>query len=113
MKLCDIAFFITVGTTFCIHVKNSMLAVKARRRVKKAIRKKGGDSVLWGWGWEFVVLEDPKLILRDSDDTELRNLKMDFINKWNEGIRGVRFTLIWLGCGLAITAVIGILESLF
>ena len=79
----------------------------------EAVRKKGGDSVVWGLGWDITMLDDPNFILTDSDDAETHALKIDFINKWKEMRRVSRFTFIWLLCGWAITAIIGVLEAMF
>lgn len=78
-----------------------------------AIRKKGGDSVVWGLGWDFTMLDDPNFILKGSDDAEIHALKLDFINKSKASWHGHRFTCIWLVCGIAISLIIGVIESLF
>jgi hypothetical protein len=113
MKLYQIALFATVVTTFYIHIKNQEPMRKARRRMLAAIRKKGGDSVVWGIGWDITMLDDPNFILRGSDDAEIHALKMDFINKWKDIRRGSHFTIKWLVCGIVISLVIAVIESLF
>jgi hypothetical protein len=85
---------------------------KAKRRMVEAVRKKGGDSIVWGIGWECTMLDDPNFILRGSDDAEIHALKIDFINKWKEIRQRSRFTLIWAASGCAITVIIMMLEAM-
>jgi len=90
-----------------------MPSFRAGRRLRKALRKRGGGSFLDECVWQFAMLRDPNKILRDSDDAEIRDLKIDFINKCRATMRGHVFTFIWLACGFAITVIITVVEVIW
>jgi hypothetical protein len=109
MDASEIILILTVVVGFVMHLKNVIPSWIVCRRLERAIGQNSPDPIVGTKGWQFLMFINPNVIFNESDSSEVRALKQEFVDTWKSSLRSHSVVIRVILTGFALSIVVHVL----